>query len=175
MPKICSKCHECKEDSCFYSGKVCKDCKNKFRKSRAGCSKTLEYNKKYSKLRVYEYTEEKKEYSRKRYLENKSHILSVNKKYRTENKDAHRERQSKRRSKKLLATPIWLTDAQKAHIKRIYRLAVLIQDITGISYHVDHIIPLKGKDVCGLHTPENLQVLRADLNLQKSNSHLHKE
>ena len=67
------------------------------------------------------------------------------------------------------ATPSWLTDAQKAHIKRTYKLAQIIKCETGLDYHVDHIIPLRGENVCGLHVPENLRVLRADLNLLKSN------
>lgn len=43
--------------------------------------------------------------------------------------------------------------------------------LTGIEWHVDHIIPLKGKDVCGLHIWSNLQVIPKTLNLQKGNIH----
>jgi hypothetical protein len=41
--------------------------------------------------------------------------------------------------------------------------------MTGIEWHVDHIIPLQGKNVSGLHTPYNLQVIPASWNTAKGN------
>jgi hypothetical protein len=67
------------------------------------------------------------------------------------------------------ATPEWLTAEQKAEIIQIYNLAKDCQLVTGEPYHVDHIIPIRGKNVCGLHVPWNLQVLPADINVAKSN------
>ena len=53
----------------------------------------------------------------------------------------------------------------------MYWLASDLFKVTGEEYHVDHIVPLVGVDVCGLHVPWNLQVLPSDLNLKKGNKH----
>lgn len=53
-------------------------------------------------------------------------------------------------------------------IADIYEERKIISKETGISHHVDHIIPLKGKTVCGLHVEYNLQIIPAEQNLRKS-------
>lgn len=67
------------------------------------------------------------------------------------------------------ATPSWLTETQKGQTEHMYFMSREAYLMTGEQYHVDHIIPLRGETVCGLHVPWNLQVLPSDLNLKKSN------
>lgn len=76
---------------------------------------------------------------------------------------------SKRRAAKVTATPLWLSQSQTQEIEDLYWLAKDLQRVTGLDYHVDHIVPLQGKEVCGLRVPWNLQVLPSDLNLKKGN------
>ena len=66
------------------------------------------------------------------------------------------------------ATPSWV-DKRKLH--EIYKNRVDISNETGIIHHVDHIYPLRGELVCGLHVPENLQIIPAYENMEKSNKY----
>ena len=64
------------------------------------------------------------------------------------------------------ATPIW---ADKDAIKQFYIEAQRLTTETGIKHEVDHIIPIQGKLVSGLHVPANLQILTEFENISKSN------
>lgn len=118
---------------------------------------------------------------------NNSEIVKLRKqKYRLANIDKERKRNSnycklnldkfraynaKRRAAKLQRTPKWITQAQLSEIEDFYTIAKMFQMYTGETYHVDHIVPLQGKKVSGLHVPWNLQILPATENLKKNNRH----
>jgi hypothetical protein len=91
--------------------------------------------------------------------------------YKKENRDLCNAQWMKYHAKKLGATPSWLTKEHHEQIKEIYAHAKECGMLTGDKYHVDHIVPLQGENVCGLHVPWNLQVLPSDINIAKSNSH----
>lgn len=85
------------------------------------------------------------------------------------NKSGYIFRANQYRARKLKATPPWLSKEQKDEIKRFYWLSQDLKAVTGETYHVDHIVPLQGENVCGLNVPWNLQILPADVNIRKKN------
>lgn len=74
---------------------------------------------------------------------------------------------AKRRNRK----PKWIKDVFIEEIKVWYRRAKLIKQFTGQLWEVDHIVPLNGKNVSGLHVPWNLQLLTKKENRDKRNYH----
>ena len=77
--------------------------------------------------------------------------------------------EAKRRAKKLKATPEWLTEYQWEAINIHYEVARSMSTTTDQEFEVDHIVPLKGKLVSGLHVPWNLQIMSAEGNRKKTN------
>jgi len=75
---------------------------------------------------------------------------------------------AKRRAAKLQRTPSWLNAGHWLEIDSIYELCNAWRSI-GFDYHVDHIVPLQGNSVSGMHIPWNLQIISAKENLSKAN------
>jgi 5-methylcytosine-specific restriction endonuclease McrA len=95
--------------------------------------------------------------------------VAASKQWRKRNPHRVREMAMRRHAAKRQATPPWLAAEQNAAILAFYEAAVLLQIHTGVSYEVDHIVPLRGKMVCGLHVPWNLQILTKRQNCRKGN------
>jgi hypothetical protein len=83
-----------------------------------------------------------------------------------ENPERMRQKNAERRARKLCATPWW---ADHNAIRVFYDEAVRLSAETGTPHEVDHIVPLKGENVCGLHVHWNLRVVTRRANRSKNN------
>jgi len=73
-----------------------------------------------------------------------------------------------RNARKRQAVPGWVDDAS---VQRVYAKAKHLTEVLGVDMQVDHVVPLRSPLVCGLHCPDNLQLLEAGLNRSKGNHH----
>ena len=100
---------------------------------------------------------------------NPEKIRIRNLKYKLKNPGKKVADNAAKRAAKKQRTPKWLTKEDFDKMKEFYKLANILTNQTGIKHHVDHIIPLHGKTVSGLHVPSNLRVITAQENLSKNN------
>ncbi len=160
LTKLCSKCKQSKSLDSFYKDKrrnnqpisYCKPCKLT---SKTSYNKTwYESNKAY--MKAYAKTEQ---------------FLSYQATYRKLNRARYNAHCRKYELSKLNRTPLWLTPTQLAEIKEFYVLAKELQWLSNPTdpLEVDHIIPLQGENVSGLHVPWNLQIVPRSLNRSKGN------
>lgn len=107
--------------------------------------------------------------SKKSYNKNKEKGKPTRKKWEQENRGKRRAIVAKRRAIKIQATPKWLSEEDFNKIESFYVLAANMTQKTGIVHEVDHILPLNGNEISGLHYWTNLQILTAEQNRSKSN------
>jgi hypothetical protein len=88
---------------------------------------------------------------------------------RPENAGKKKSKRAKARAKAELRIPAWLSDDDKWMIDQAYELAAIRSKLFEFQWDVDHVIPMKGKLVSGLHVPTNLQVIPHVLNVRKYN------
>ena len=115
--------------------------------------------------------EKYKRKNEKIYANNREKILIQKKKYRQDNKASINALSKAYKTRKMHRIPKWIGAEEMWLIKEAYRLAKLRTSLHGFTWHVDHIIPLQGELVSGLHVPENLQVIPWLDNVKKKNKY----
>lgn len=99
---------------------------------------------------------------------NPERAAEISKQSRLRNKDRIIANKAKYRAGKSNRTPAWLTEIDFERMRNEYKLAVLLTKVTGEPWEVDHIIPLHGKTVSGLHVPTNLRAIKGSDNRLKN-------
>ena len=107
--------------------------------------------------------------SREYYSNNAEKCRKQKREYQKNNLHIYAKIKAKRKASQLQRTPHWLTEDDHWMIEEAYSLAALRTKMFGVSWHVDHVIPLQGKNVSGLHVPVNLQVIPGVENIRKGN------
>jgi hypothetical protein len=194
LQKLCSKCKQEKAAEDFYTNKrmksglntyciVCHKAANIARKQITRQqpefkAKEIEYKKQYRARTVGQ----RKAYMKKWHNANAETQTIYRKEYQEANPTYFSEysrlnkcklnaKTRARQASKLQRTPAWVDSEELWLIKEVYSLAALRTKMFGFSWHVDHIVPLQGKLVSGLHTIANLQVIPAIINIAKANKY----
>ena len=148
MERVCTKCGEKHPVGFFNKDRTrpdgvypqCKNC------TRANCRRVFrKYYEKHLSLKQ-RWKDENREAHRE-----------INRAWRQKNPEKLREGSANYKARKLRATPPW---ADLVAIREFY-------ENRPEGHHVDHIVPLAGKNVCGLNVPHNLQYLPAEVHFKK--------
>ena len=149
----------------YTATKLCVQCKQETFKKQYAKDKTrwLGYANNWrnrNRDAVNNYAKEYRKNNPEKFLESQKKFVLKNAARRSENERA-------RQARKTQAMPVWLTKEHLSSIRSIYKQAADWSKKLGKKMHVDHIVPIKGKQVCGLHVPWNLQILAQSENCVK--------
>ncbi len=186
MHKTCTKCGEVKPLESFPAQKRNRDGRDSRCKVCAAANTRAWYanNREKALARSLEWeqrnAERRRAYLQKWFDENQEHratwrkanadkLRASFKQWAAGNPGRVAAKKAKRRAALLQRTPPWVNHED---FIAIYAMRDEMTRATGVPHHVDHIIPLQGEKVSGLHVPWNLQVIPAAVNQSKKNKFL---
>jgi hypothetical protein len=169
-------------ETMYFTGRPCGKGHLGMRFTSSGtCHECSLLSQKENRLKHHEYRKAKE---KARYAKNRQINLDAAKSYREQNPEKVKAANAKsnlkrkpqraaaemlRQATKLSATPNWLSKQDLLLIEAYYAAARLHKESIGIVLAVDHIVPLRGKEVCGLHGPWNLCLRTKSDNSKKHN------
>lgn len=161
---LCLTCKECRKEQCKVSY-----LKRKNKISEYVKQKRKEQPEVFNKRRQ-KFFDENPTYLKDWQEANRERLNAKNREWKQANKAKVNASTRNRQARQLQATPPWFS---KEDVQYYYNLAEYFTWLSGgfVKYHVDHVVPLRGKNVCGLHVQNNLQVINSVANLRKSNKH----
>lgn len=165
---VCSNGHVSER---YVVSRMCVDCAHSHNTADSKKEYAVEYRAN-NKEKAKQYRVSKKDDHKQWLKNNSSRTRQYRKTYREKYPDKVNYTNSKRRASKLKATTSWDEELTNLVIQEAYHLTKLREKATGFTWHVDHVIPLQGKSVCGLHVWNNLAVIPASENLSKNNSYV---
>ena len=145
----------------YFTGKPCKHGHIALRRTVNGSCTDCENVKNNSTSR--------QEYMSKYAEEKREKIREIASRWQKQNKGKVNANTALRHTAKMLRKPFWLTEEDKEYISCLYQLSAMRSRESGIKWNVDHVVPLQGENVSGLHVPWNLQVIPAADNFKKNN------
>jgi 5-methylcytosine-specific restriction endonuclease McrA len=147
----------------YFTGKPCKKGHVAPRRTINGFCTACEKDKNNSEAR--------KQYMVDYAEKNREKIRQIANNWQKNNKGKVNANTAIRHSRKMQRRPSWLTKEDKEYIRCLYQLSAMLNRETNTQWHVDHIVPLQGEMVNGLHVPWNLRVIPAKENMVKGNKY----
>lgn len=123
----------------------------------------------HNKTSYTKFAQARIEAQQKWYAANIEAKKAYDRKYRAERRSYRNSLEAMRRAARLKRKPIWFGEFDQLVITEAFDLRIKRCKMTGITWHVDHAIPLRAKTACGLHCGSNIQVIPEKMNITKKN------
>ena len=165
--KTCNTCKLNKPLNQFYVLKSGKD------GHTAACQTCIKERTRKNALKNHEkYKQYLREYGKEWRKNNREKMKALLKNHYNNNKDYYFSKTAKRKLKIKQSIPAWDREFTDFAYEEAFDLCKIKQTLFGIEYNVDHVVPLNGTNVCGLHVWNNFAVIDAIENRKKGNTHV---